>query len=154
MHVRQPIHFGQHSVAVLSAAMLGSTVVALVFTAWLALETVERPMGTTWLGTMAIATWIGVFITALPGAAIILSILWPVTRRQTAASNAICLIGGATGGIILAPLASSRMQGASLSQILLFATIGAAFALIYLFSAATLGRRSSTTVPAETPIRQ
>jgi hypothetical protein len=153
MPLRQPIRFSQHSVAVLSAAMLGSTIVALVLTALLAVETIQRPIGPVWLATMAIAMWIGVFIVALPGAAIIFSVLWPVTRRRTAASKAVCLIAGTTGGIILAPLASTRMQGASVRQILLFAAIGAAVALIYLAVAARLGRRSSASIPVETPPR-
>jgi hypothetical protein len=139
---RQPIRFGQHSIAVLSAAILGSTIVAVVLAAALAIGTLDRPMGPTWLVTIAISTWIGVFMLALPGAAIILSLLWPVTRRRTPASDVVCLIAGATGGIVLAPLASSRMQGASLRQILLFAAIGTALALIYLVVAARLSRRS------------
>jgi hypothetical protein len=153
MSAPQPIRFGHHSVAVLSAALLGSTIVAVVLTAGLAIDTIQQPMGAAWLATMAIAIWIGVFIVALPGAAIILSLIWPVTRRRTAASDAVCVMAGATGGIILAPLASSRMQGASFRQILLFAAIGAALALIYLVVAARLGRKPSAAIRTETPPR-
>ena len=133
--------------------MLGATIVALVLTALLAVESIQRPMGPAWLAAMAIAMWIGVFVLALPSAAIIFSVLWPVTRRRTAASNAVCLIAGATGGIILAPLASSKMQGASIGQILLFAAIGATVALIYLAVAARLGHWSSASILVEIPPR-
>jgi hypothetical protein len=151
MSIRNPIGFGQHSVAVLSAAILGSTLVAMVLTAAPAIGTIERPMGTTWLATMAIAIWIGVFMVALSGAAIILSVLWPVTRRRTAASDLVCLIAGAAGGIVLAPLASSRMQGASFRQILLFAATGTAIALVYLIVATSLGRKPWSARPTESP---
>ena len=150
MLVRQPIPFGQHSVAVLSAAMLGSTLVALILTSWLAIGAIQRPMSSAWLATMAIAIWVGVFMVALPGAAIILSVLWPVTRRRTGASTAICVIAGATGGTILAPLASNKMHGVSAGQTLLFASVGAAVALIYIVIAARLGRGPASSLSAET----
>ena len=142
-----PFRFGQHAVAVLSAAILGSTILSLLVTVGLAVSTMSRPMGPAWLAGMAIATWIGVFVIALPAMAIMLSVLWPVTRKGNAASSAICLIGGATAGIVLAPLASARMHGASLKQILFFAATGAALAMIYLVIVRRIGREPSAAAP-------
>lgn len=153
MPARQPTGFGQHSVAVVSAAMLGATFVTIIITIWMTIETFQRPMESSLLATLAIAIWFGVFLYALPGAAIIFSLLWPVTRRRTKASNAICLMAGATIGIILAPTASSNMQDASVRQILLFAAIGAVVALIYLLMAAKLAGKLPVAMPTKTLAR-
>jgi hypothetical protein len=91
---------------------------------------------------MTIVIWFGVFMIALPGAAIILSMLWPVTRRRTPASTVLCLLAGAAGGIILAPIASKGI-GASAKQILFFALIGVVISLMYRIVAARLGRHDT-----------
>ncbi len=136
----QPRRFGHHAVAVLAAAMAGSTAFSLIWTTALAVATGVRSPGMTWLVTMAIACWLGVFIIALPTAGIAFSLLWPVIRRGTVASNLICMLSGTTVGIILAPLASPKLHGATLLQLAIFAAIGMAVAASYLVIANRLNR--------------
>ena len=151
MPARQPIRFGYHSVAVLGAAMLASTFFAVVLTIWYGIESRQPSVGFSLLAVIATAVWFSIFVLALPGEAIIFSVLWPVTRKRTATSNAICLVAGTTAGIILASGAGDGIPGSSPRQLLLFAGIGAVYALIYLTVAATLGRERPSAKSTQAP---
>ncbi|MBB3912094.1 hypothetical protein [Sphingomonas desiccabilis] len=71
--------------------------------------------------------WIAIAFVAAPTAAVLLSALWPVTRRGTAAGRAVCVLAGITGGIVLASLGGKG----SLATMLISAIIGAATAGVY-----------------------
>jgi len=130
----QPLRFGHHALAVLGSALLGSTIFALISAVAIAALT-RVPLSMTWFAWIAIACWFAAFLVALPGTAIMFSLLWPVTRRGTAAGAWLSVISGATLGIVLAPFASKGFVGTTWTQILLFAFIGAAFGALYvLFS--------------------
>ncbi|WEK47529.1 MAG: hypothetical protein P0Y56_04345 [Candidatus Andeanibacterium colombiense] len=136
----QPRRFGHHALAVLAAAMAGSTAFSLIWTTAMAVAMGDRLPGLTWLVTMAVLFWLGAFLIALPSAGIVLSLLWPVTRRGTVAGNRICIVAGGATGLILAPLASPKMHGATLLQLAVFAVIGAGIAAAYVGMADRLGR--------------
>jgi hypothetical protein len=127
-----PLRFGHHALAALGAAMLGSTIFSLIWSATLAVAAGDRMPGIAWLATLAAICWLGVFIIALPGAGVAFSLLWPITRRMTTAAKCICIGAGATIGIIFAPLSSPKFHGASIYQLCVFALTGAAIAVIYL----------------------
>jgi hypothetical protein len=132
-----PLRFSQHVLAVLCTATLGSTIFTLIWTAaMVTLTQASLPAG--WLAGVLIASWIAVFMMALPGAAIVFSLLWPATRHGSVAGMWICVIAGAALGIVLAPLASPNWTGASLRQIALFAVTGAAFGGLYVACARRL----------------
>lgn len=105
-------------------------------------------MGLTWLVTLAAAFWLPMFTIALPSAGMILTLLWPVTRRGTVAANWICILAGATMGIILAPLASPKLLGTTMLQFTAFAVSGVAIAASYLLVANRLNRDAH---PASSP---
>jgi hypothetical protein len=144
----QPRRFGHHALAVLAAAMVGSTAFSLIWTTAAAVATGDRIPGLTWLVSMAVFSWLGVFIITLPSAGIVLSLLWPVTRRGTMAATWICILAGATIGIILAPLASPKLHGTTLLQLTIFMITGAAVAASYLVIANRLSRGAQ---PAKKP---
>jgi hypothetical protein len=146
----QPRRFGHHALAVLGAAMVGSTAFSLIWTTALGVEAADRLPGLTWLVTMAALFWLAVFIIALPSAGIILSVLWPVTRRGTVAANWICILAGATMGIILAPMASPKLQGTTLLQLAIFAVTGAGISASYLIIANRLSR--DTHAASQSPV--
>lgn len=148
----KPLRFGHHALAVLGAAMLGATVFALIWTTALAVAAYGRMPGLAWVLTLAVACWLGVFIVALPGAGIALSLVFPITRRQTVAGNCICLLVGASMGIILAPLASPKLHGATPVQLGVFALTGAAVAGFYLILGRRLGRNVPTASASTMPI--
>jgi ABC-type Fe3+-siderophore transport system permease subunit len=80
---------------------------------------------------LAVLCWLSTFAITLPSAAIVFSLLWPVTRRRTAAATWLCLTAGAATGILLAPLTSPKLHGTSPLQLATFALIGAAVAALY-----------------------
>ena len=147
----EPLRFGHHALAVLGAAMMGSTILSLLLTTGLAGAADTRLAGATWLATMAILFWLGVFLVALPVAGIVLSLLFPVTRRRTVAGRWICVVAGATSGIILAPLASANFHGATPAQLGAFALTGAAVAGFYLLIGGRLGRDERVIVESLAP---
>jgi len=130
-----PLRFAHHALAVLGAATIVATFFSLVWTAALAVAADGVVPGMTWLATMALLCWLGVFIVALPGAGMMLSLLWPVTRRGTPAAHIICLLAGFTLGVIVAPLASPDLHGATALQLAVFALTGAAVSACYLLIA-------------------
>ena len=136
----QSLRFGHHALAVLGAAMLGSTVFSLIWSAALVIAAHNRLPGMTWLAMFTLLCWFGVFVIALPGAGLTLSLLWPITRRGTAAARWLCIIAGATMGVVLAPLASPKLHGATVIQLCIFALTGAGVAAIYLAITNRLGR--------------
>lgn len=138
----QPLRFSHHALAVLASALLGSTVFAVLTTVAIAILSGDSFPGGAWLVWLAIASWFAAFVLALPGAAILFSLLWPTTRHGTAAGTWLCVIGGAVVGILAAPLASARHVSASPRQMILFAVTGAAFGLLYVFFARRLARSS------------
>lgn len=146
----QPLRFSHHALAVLASAMLGSTVFAVLTAIAIAILSGGSLPGGAWLVWLAIASWFAAFILALPGAAILFSLLWPTTRHGTAAGIWLCVIGGAMVGILAAPLASARHVSASPKQMVLFAVTGAAFGLLYVFFARRLARSSG---PQRAPSR-
>lgn len=131
--------------------MLGSTIFSLIWTVGLAAAANDRLPGMAWLATMAVLCWLAVFIVALPGAGIVFSLLWPITRRRTAAAWWVCIIAGATMGIILAPLASPKLHSATWTQLCVFALAGAALAAFYLILANRLGRDARSAVTPSVP---
>lgn len=135
-----PLRFARHALAVLAAALLGATLFAVLWTAALGISAGARSPGPTWLATLAVAFWLGTFVIMLPSAAIVFSLLWPVTRRRTAAAGWICLIAGAATGILLAPLASPKLHGTTPLQLATFAVIGAGVAGLYRVLLNRLGR--------------
>lgn len=147
----QPRRFSHHALAVLAATMASSTLFALIWTAALGIAADARLPGMTWLATMAMLSWLSIFIVALPSASMALTLLWPVTRRGTMAGNGICTLAGAATGLILAPLASPHVRGTTLLQLAMFATIGAAIAVLYLILIKRFGRN---TLPGSTPTRR
>ncbi|OWK31805.1 hypothetical protein SPMU_01240 [Sphingomonas mucosissima] len=120
--------------------MLGSTVFALIWTIALSTAPGGHFLGLTWLVTMAVLLWLSVFMIALPSAGLVLSLLWPVTRRGSAAANGICMLAGAVMGMILAPLASPQMLGTTAIQLTVFAAVGAVVAASYVVIANRLSR--------------
>ncbi|MET3712975.1 hypothetical protein ABIC65_003694 [Sphingomonas trueperi] len=138
----QPLRFTHHALAVLAAAMLAATLFSLLWTTTLGITTGVRAPGLTWLATMGVVFWLGIFVVALPSAAIVLSLLWPVTRRRTAVAGWICLIAGAATGIVLAPLASPKLHGATPLQLAAFALIGMAVSALYRILLRRLDRNS------------
>lgn len=131
--------------------MLGSTIFALIWSATLAVAAGDRMPGIAWLATLAAICWLGVFIIALPGAGIVFSLLWPITRRMTTAAKCVCIGAGATSGIIFAPLSSPKLHGASIYQLCVFALTGAAIAVIYLVIIVRLAGSSN---PASPPFQK
>lgn len=144
---RISLSFGHHALAVLGAAIFGSTIFSLLWTTILAIAANERMPGITWLVTLAALFWVAVFIVALPSAGLVFSMFWRVTRRKTVAANWICLLAGATTGIVMAPLASSKFQGTTLLQLLAFTLMGAGVAAIYLVILHRVERRTRVSVP-------
>jgi len=138
-HAR-PLRFTHHALAVLAAAMLGATLFAVLWTTMLGIHAGVRSPGPTWLAMLAVLCWLSTFAITLPSAAIVFSLLWPVTRRRKAAAAWLCLVAGATTGILLAPVASPKLHGASPLQLLTFALIGAGVAAIYCILLRRLGR--------------
>lgn len=136
----QPLRFGQHSLAVLGAAMLGSTIFALVSTAVIAVLA-RAQMSVSWFAAIALACWFMVFLFALPGAAIIFSLLWPATRRGTAAGAWICVIAGAALGIVLAPFGTA--YGTTWLQMALLGLTGAVIGALYVVLARRMARGPS-----------
>ncbi|OYX66190.1 MAG: hypothetical protein B7Y88_04645 [Sphingomonadales bacterium 32-64-17] len=90
---------------------------------------------------MAVLFWLGTFMIALPSAGNVFSVFWPVIRRKTVAANCICVLSGATMGLIIAPTASSGARGASLPQLAIFAAFGATVAVSYLVIVNRFGRK-------------
>ena len=126
--------------------MAGATIFSLVWTAALGLAAAEQWRGLLWLASMSVLFWLGAFMIALPSAGIVFSVFWPVIRRRTAAANCICVLSGATMGLILAPMASSDGRGASLLQLAIFAALGATIAGSYLVIVNRLGRKAGVVV--------
>ena len=138
--VRKKLGFGYHVLAVLAAAALGSTILSLTWIARLAIAVGDRSPGLSWFVTLAVLCWLTLFISTLPSAGLVFSLLWPVTRNRTAATGPLCIIAGASVGILLAPLASPKFHGATLTQLSMFAFIGATIGAIYFVFAKNLGR--------------
>lgn len=137
-----PLRFIHHVLAVLAAAMLGATLFTVLWTTTLGISAGVRSPGLSWLAMLAVACWLGAFLLMLPSAAIVLSLLWPVTRRRTAAAGWICLIAGATTGIVVAPLASPKLHGATPLQLAASALLGAGVAALYRIVLNRLGRNA------------
>lgn len=113
--------------------MLGSTIFALIWSVLLANAAGVQTVGMARLATLAMIFWLGVFVVSLPSAGIVLTLLWPITRRRTQAAGWLCIIAGATLGIVLAPIASPEFRGTTGLQLSVFGLTGAAIAAIYLF---------------------
>lgn len=141
-----PLRFRHHALAVFAAAFLGSTLFALLsiglILAWGSIPSLSWAVGVT------VAIWIAIFLIALPGTAILFSLLWPVTRHGRPASAWICVIAGATLGVVLAPFSNPGLAGASATQIVLLAVTGAALGALYVLfckrlATSTLSRRGT-----------
>jgi len=145
--------FGSHALAVLAAAMLGSTIIALGWTATLAVAADDRLPGVAWLATLAMVCWLGVFAIALPCAAIILSLLWPATRRGSPVARGACFVALMLTGALLAPLGSPNMQDASILQRLSFALMGLLVAGCYLSILGRLAGRMHSAAPRPLAVR-
>lgn len=139
----KPLGFGHHALAVLGAAMIGSTLLALGMTAWLVIATGGRPLGASWFAMLAAGFWLTAFLFTLPGAGVAFSLLWPVTRRGSALGAGLCIAAGAGLGAVLAPLANPTIQDATWGQIGGFALAGVAVAAIYLLLAKQLRRTTA-----------
>ena len=135
----RPIRFGQHALAVLAAASFGTTLVTACWTVALSFAASGRPLGTP-IGTLAFLCRLSVMLVALPCAGVVLSLLWPVTRRGSTASSGICILAGAVMGIVVAPMWSPQWQGWALSELPIFTLSGAAIAACYIFVLRQLGR--------------
>jgi hypothetical protein len=143
---RKSLRFGHHALATLGAATLGATVFSIIFSIMLAMQGGGHLPGLSWLIVLTLACWLGVFILALPAAGLFFSLLWPVTRRRTPASGAICVIAGAAIGAILAPLVSPRHHGATLIQLAVFTATGVLIATAYLIIGNRLSKDSASRV--------
>jgi hypothetical protein len=128
---RQPLRFAQHAMAVLAAALLGSTIVTLLSVAAMVLLAKGPLPGAGWLVGVTLACWFTIFILALPGVGITFTLLWPATRHGTAAGGWICVLAGATLGMVLAPLGAAGGNGATLTQIAALGGIGAVIGAVY-----------------------
>jgi len=89
-------------------------------------------LGMTWVFMTAMLVWLGAFLIALPSAGLVLSCIWPVTRRGNFASSCICILACTTVGMIIAPIASQHHHGTSLTQLATFALSGAAIGIVYM----------------------
>jgi hypothetical protein len=138
----QPLRFGHHALAVLSATMVGSTVFALISTVAIAILA-RVPIPVSLLASVTLACWFLVFFFSLPGAAILFSLLWPSTRRGTPAGAWICVIAGATLGVVLAPFGAKHPGGATLMQIALLGLTGAMIGALYVLFARRMARSSN-----------
>ena len=133
----QPRSLGHHALAVLAAVMVGATAFSTILATTFGMASGGRMLG---LLTLAVACWLTVVIFTLPSAGLILTLLWPVTRRGTAAGNGIGILACATMGIILAPLANPKLLGATMLQLAVFAGAGAVIAVLNLVIVDRLGR--------------
>lgn len=136
----QSLRFGKNVVAVLIATIIGSTVFSTGEVIWIIVASASRVPGFSWLATLALLWWIGVFALAFPSAGIILSLLWPIIRKRTLATHLLCLTAGGAVGVFLAPLASPHMHGTSTFQLGVFLATGMMIAAIYLASLAAFSR--------------
>jgi hypothetical protein len=154
---RAPLSFGQHSLAVLGAAIIGSTVFALGWGIALTVVAGGTGLPLTQLTLLTALCWLAVFIMALPAPSIVFSLLWPLTRHRTSASRWLCLAGAVATGVTLAPETSPGARGASPLQLVTFAAAACVVAGIYLML--TRGARQApapfaTTMALAAPIRQ
>lgn len=138
----QPLRFSHHTLAVLGAAMVGSTVFALISTAAIAILA-RAPIPADLLVSVTLACWFLVFFFSLPGAAILFSLLWPSTRRGTIAGAWICVIAGATLGVVVAPFGTKNPGGVTLLQIVLLGLTGAMIGALYVLFARKMARGSN-----------
>jgi cbb3-type cytochrome oxidase subunit 3 len=129
---RAPLSFGQHSLAVLGAAIIGSTVFALGWGIALTVAVGGNGLPLTQLTLLTALCWLAVFIMALPSAGIAFSLLWPLARHRTSASRWLCLAGAVATGVTLAPITSPGARGASPLQLVTFAAAACVVAGIYL----------------------
>lgn len=137
----RPLRFRHHLASLFLAAIVGSAVPALIPPVLMLLTGQAMAIG---LGNTLVVTlivWLGVALLTVPAAALVLSLLWPVTRRGTAGGRWICVTAGITVGLLLAPLASPKWQGASPRQMLIFALTGAVVAGLYGALLARFARR-------------
>src|SRR4051812_16551889 len=104
MSFTYPLSFRHHALSVLVAAVIGSAIVTSGWTVALLIALHGRPVDPANIGLMSIAAWFGIGLIALPSAGLILSLLWPVTRRATIASGIVCVLAGMAAGLIVSPM--------------------------------------------------
>lgn len=120
--------------------MLGATIFALVSTAAIAVLA-RAPIPANLFAAVTLACWFLVFFFALPSAAIVFSLLWPATRRGTAAGAWICILAGATLGIVLAPFGTKDPGGTTWVHIALLGLTGAMIGALYVGLSRRMARR-------------
>lgn len=131
-----PLRFSHHLVGVLAGSAVGPACAALALAVMMGVAGYPARL----LVEAFLLGWLAIGLLAVPAAAVVLSLLWPVTRRGTTAARWVCVTAGVTAGILLAPLSSKGMQGASPKQMLVFAAIGVVVAGVYCLTVARLGR--------------
>jgi hypothetical protein len=96
------LSFAHRSLAVLGAAMATATAMALIFAATLAIEHPQL-LRQRFAVVMLPVIWLSVLMIVLPLGAVVLSLLWPLTRRMTPAADAICALAGIATALLLTP---------------------------------------------------
>lgn len=147
------IPFGRHAVAALGSSMLVATGVALLIFALLLLEPRARVLNTgQMIAVLSSLVWAGTFLIAFPTSGLAFSLLWPVTRHRRAGVETLCIVAGATLGIVLAPIGSEDMASPSGIQLLTFALIGAATGGAYVSLLRQRPARAAPIAQATTPV--
>ena len=135
------LRFRHHLASVLLAATAGSAVPALILPVLMLLTGQAMAIGLGGTVVVTLIVWLGVALMAVPAAALVLALLWPLTRRGTAGGRWVCVTAGITAGLLLAPLGSKGWHGASPTQMLIFALTGAVVAGLYGALLARFARR-------------
>jgi hypothetical protein len=86
--------------------------------------------------------WLASAVVAAPVTAVVLSALWPVTRRGSVAGRWICVLAGITTGVVLGRAISHLASGSSgRAEVLMCALIGAGIGGVYCLVLARSARR-------------
>lgn len=103
--------------------------------------------GAMWLAGISSVIWLGTFLIALPAAGLVLTVAFPVTRKLTRPARIICLLAGATAGLMLAPIASYGRGVVTWLQLFAFAAVGIVVAGAYVATGLRLARDRTVRKP-------
>ena len=130
------LRFSEHVIGVVAAATMGPFLAVLLHGAWL----VDAGVSPGELVALAPLMWLAMALIAGPVPAVVLSLLWPVTRSGSPAGRWACPAAGLATGILLAPLTSKGWDGASVKQMTACASLGIAVSAVYALTLARLHR--------------
>jgi hypothetical protein len=148
------LDFRHHVVAMLSAAILGSLIFTLLGIAYRAFLMSPNFPGITYFSELIISFWLMSFALAMLTIGIGLSLLWPLTRRQSTASAWICIIASSCIGVLVTPYAN-KVPGITLSELAFCTATGAMVGTIYALIAKRFGKKAAgATILADAVIFQ